>query len=96
MKCCSNNIFRTKCFNKSCRDKPQKKFLFLAIVVGTVVSTLIVVTAVPTRVVEPAAKEIFVPTSIIGTIVHTMIVGTAVPIIIVLTAYYWKSCGQAN
>ena len=32
----------------------------------------------------------FVPT--VGTVVPAMIVGTAVPTIIVLMAYYWKSC----
>ena len=53
---------------------------------------MIVVTAVSTRAVETAAKDIFVPAIIVGTIVPTKIVETAVPTIIVETAYYWKSC----
>ena len=62
------------------------------IAVGTVVPTITVGTAVPTRVVETAAKEIFVPAIIVGTVVPIQIVGTAVSTMIVLMAYYWKSC----
>ena len=41
----------------------------------------------------PARNKIrVVPTMIGGTGVSTRFVGTAVPTIIVLTAYYWKSC----
>ena len=47
---------------------------------------------VPTIVVGTTAREMIVPTMIVGTVVPKMIVGTAVPTIIVLMAYYWKSC----
>ena len=40
---------------------------------------MIVVTAVPTRVVGTTAKETFVPAIIVGTVVPTMIVVTVVP-----------------
>ena len=56
---------------------------------------MIVVTAVSTRFVGTAAKKIFVPAINVGTNVPTKIDGTAVPTIIVLTAYYWKSCNLA-
>ena len=84
-------IRRNNCSNKSCWNNNQRIFV-PAITDGTVVPTMIVVTAVSTRAVETAAKEIFVPAIIVGTIVPTKIVGTAVPTIIVLTAYYWISC----
>ena len=84
-------IRRNNCSNKSCWNNNQRIFV-PAITDGTVVPTMIVVTAVSTRAVETAAKEIFVPAIIVGTIVPTKIVGTAVPTIIVETAYYWKSC----
>ena len=84
-------IRRNNCSNKSCWNNNQRIFV-PAITDGTVVPTMIVVTAVSTRAVETAAKEIFVPAIIVGTIVPTNIVGTAVPTIIVETAYYWKSC----
>ena len=44
---------------------------------------MIVGTPVATNVVGTATKVMFVP---------AMIVGTVVPTIIVLMAYYWKSC----
>ena len=53
---------------------------------------MILVTTVSTRVVGTAVKDIFVPAIIVGTLVPTKIVGTAIQIIIVLMAYYWKSC----
>ena len=53
---------------------------------------MIGISAVSTRAVGTAPKEIFVPATIVGTIVLTKIVGTAVPTIIVETAYYCKSC----
>ena len=56
------------------------------------VPTIIVGTVVPTMIVGTAAKEMFVPPIIVGTAARTLIVGTAVPTIIVLMAYYWKSC----
>ena len=45
---------------------------------------------------EQRPKDIIVPAIIAGTFIPPMIVGTAVPTItiIVLTAYYWKSCVQ--
>ena len=55
---------------------------------------MIVVTDV--LVVGTAAEEIFVPAFIVGTVVPTMNVGIAVPTIIVLMAYYWKSCYEAR
>ena len=50
---------------------------------GVVVSTRLVGTAVPAR---------GVGTTAVAGIVPTRFVGTAVSAIIVLTAYYWKSC----
>ena len=74
-------IRRNNCSNKSCWNNNQRIFV-PAITDGTVVPTMIVVTAVSTRAVETAAKEIFVPAIIVGTIVPTMIVGA------------WSSCSN--
>ena len=63
-----------------------------AIIVGTVVPTMIVRTAVPTRVVLAAAKKCLFPQPLLDQVVPAMIVGTALPTINVLMAYYWKSC----
>ena len=82
---------RNNCSNKSCCNNYQRIFV-PAIIVETAVPTKIVVTAVSTSVVGTVAKEIFVPAIIVGTLVPTKIVGTAIQIIIVLMAYYWKSC----
>ena len=46
---------------------------------------------VPTIIVETA-----VPTRVVGTTAREMIVGTFVPTIIALTAYYLKFCVPAN
>ena len=86
-------IRRNNCSNKSCWNNNQRIFV-PTITDGTVVPTMIVVTAVSTRAVETAATEIFVPAIIVRTIVPTNIAATAVPTIIVETAYYWKSCCQ--
>ena len=72
--------------------KTTKEIFVPAINVGTVVPTILVRTAIATRVVGTASKEIFVSAIIVGTVVPTIIVGTVVPTIIVLMAYYWKSC----
>ena len=82
---------RNNCSKKSRSNSHQSNFVPPTIS-GTVVPTMIVVTAVSTRAVETAAKEIFVPAIIVGTIVPTKIVENAVPTIIVETAYYLKSC----
>ena len=47
---------------------------------------------VPTRIVGTAVPASVVGITAIGRVVPTRFVGTAVPTIIVLTAYYWKSC----
>ena len=69
-------ICRNNCSNKSCWNNHQGIFV-PAITVGTVVLTMIVVTAVSTRAFGIGAKEIFVPAIIVGTIVPTKIVETA-------------------
>ena len=68
-----------------------------ASVVGTTVIASvvrIVEPAVPASVVGITAIQRFIPTGFVGTADPTRFVGIAVPTIIVLTAYYWKSCYQ--
>ena len=59
---------------------------------ASVVGTMVIVSVVPTRLVGTAVEASVVGTTAIGRVVPTRFVGTAVPTIIVLTAYYWKSC----
>ena len=79
---CSHNHCWNSCANNDCWNSRQRNGC-PTIIVGTVVSTLTVGTV---------SKKMFVSVIIVGTVVPTITVGTAVPTIIVLMAYYWKSC----
>ena len=59
-----------------------------------VVGTTVIASFVPTRIVGTAVPASVVGITAIERVVPTRFVGTAFPAIIVLTAYYWKSCSQ--
>ena len=65
MNCCSNNICRNNNFKKKVVGTTVKEIFVPAIIVGTVFPTMIVRTAVPTKVGGTVAKKCLFPQSLL-------------------------------
>ena len=83
---------RKSCSSKYCGNNGNSKCCSYKAVPASVVGTTVIASVVPTRIVGTAVPASVVGIAAIGRVVPTRFVGTAVPTIIVLTAYYWKSC----